>query len=89
MPTEYKSALDAFQAAFEHEVSVSKEINRMMDAALAEKDYASVELLRWFVTEQVEEEAQTEAIVTQLKMSGASSGALLHLDRHLGKRKAD
>ena len=88
-PTKYKSALDAFQAAFDHEVFVSKEINKMMEAALAEKDFAAVELLRWFVTEQVEEEAQTDAVVQQLKMIGPSLGSLMYIDRHLGKRKAD
>ncbi len=87
-PSRYKSALDAFQAAFDHEVSVSKEINKLMETALAEKDYAAVELLRWFVTEQVEEEAQTDAVVQQLKMIGPSQGSLMYIDRHLGKRKA-
>lgn len=88
-PTKYKSALDAFQAAFDHEVSVSEEINKLMETALAEKDFAAVEMLRWFVTEQVEEEAQTDAVVQQLKMIGPSLGSLMYIDRHLGKRKAD
>lgn len=88
-PVKYKNALAAFQAAFDHEVFVSKEINKMMEAALAEKDFAAVEMLRWFVTEQVEEEAQTDAVVQQLKMIGPSLGSLMYIDRHLGKRKAD
>lgn len=88
-PVKYKSALEAFQAAFDHEVEVSKDINKMMETALAEKDYAAVELLRWFVTEQVEEEAQTDAVLQQLKMIGPSLGSLMYIDRHLGKRKAD
>ena len=87
-PNKYKSALEAFTAAFEHEVHVSKEINKLMEAALAEKDFATVEMLRWFVTEQVEEEAQTDAILQQLKMIGPSLGSLMYIDRHVGKRKA-
>ena len=88
-PTRYKNALAAFQAAFDHEVHVSREINKMMETALAEKDFAAVELLRWFVTEQVEEEAQTDAVVQQLKMIGPSPGSLMYIDRHLAKRKAE
>ena len=88
-PNKYKSALEAFTAAFEHEVHVSKEINKLMEAALAEKDYATAKMLEWFVSEQVEEEAQTDAVVQQLKMIGPSLGSLMYIDRHLGKRKAD
>ncbi len=87
-PNKYKSALEAFTAAFDHEVFVSQEINKMMETALAEKDFAAVEMLRWFVTEQVEEEAQTDAVVQQLKMIGPSLGSLMYIDRHVGKRKA-
>lgn len=88
-PTKYKSALDAFQAAYDHEAHVSQEINKLMDAALAEKDYATAKMLDWFVTEQVEEEASTDAILQQLKMIGPSLGSLMYIDRHVGKRKAD
>jgi ferritin len=87
-PVKYKSALDAIQAAFDHEVHVSQEINKLMEAALAEKDFAAVEMLRWFVTEQVEEEANVDAILQQLKMVGESKGSLMYIDRHVGKRKA-
>ncbi len=86
-PSEYKSALEVFQAAYDHEVSVSREINNLMEAALAEKDYAAVQLLNWFVNEQVEEEAQTDAVLQQLKMIGESRGSLMYIDRHMAKRK--
>ncbi|MEW5951786.1 MAG: ferritin [Elusimicrobiota bacterium] len=86
-PVNYKNALDVFQSALDHEIAVSKEINKMMEAALAEKDYAAVQLLNWFVSEQVEEEAQTDAVVQQLKMIGESRGSLMYIDRHLAKRK--
>ncbi len=89
VPVRYKSPLEALTAAYDHEVFVSKEINKMMDAALAGKDYAAAQMLQWFVTEQVEEEAQTDAIVQQLKMAGESKGGLMQIDHHLGKRKAD
>jgi len=88
-PTKYKGPLDAMTAAFNHEAHVSGEINKMMDAALSEKDYAAAQMLQWFVSEQVEEEARIDAIAQQLKMAGESKGALMQIDHHLGKRKED
>lgn len=89
VPVKYKGALDAIQSALDHEVFVSQEINKMMETALDEKDFAAVEMLRWFVTEQVEEEANVDAILQQLKMVGESKGSLMYIDRHVGKRKAE
>ena len=85
-PAAYKSALAAFEAALAHEAKVSAAINVMLDAALAEKDHATANFLQWFVSEQVEEEANADAIVQQLKMAGESKGALMQIDHHLGKR---
>ena len=85
-PTKYKSPLDAVTAAFNHEAHVSEEINKMMEAAMAQKDYAAAQMLQGFVSEQVEEEANADAIVQQLKRAGCD-GALMHLDHHLAKRK--
>jgi ferritin len=85
-PVEWKSPLAAFEAAYAHEAKVSAAVNAMIDAAAAEKDHATVNFLQWFVSEQVEEEAQTDEIVQQLKMAGDSKGALMQIDHHLGKR---
>jgi len=43
-------------------------------------------MLKWFVDEQVEEEASASEIVEQLKMVKESSNGLLMLDHRLGKR---
>lgn len=86
-PAEYKSVVDVFQSAYNHEVSISNEINKLMETAITEKDYATVQLLNWFVNEQVEEEANTDAVLQQLKMIGESRGSLMYIDRHMAKRK--
>lgn len=61
-------------------------IYNLMDLAREEKDYATEEMLRWFVNEQVEEESNTLKIVEQLKMIGDSKGSLFQIDHILGKR---
>ncbi len=42
---------------------VTSNINNLMSIAIKEKDYASQDFLRWFVTEQVEEEASMSHLV--------------------------
>ncbi len=85
-PAEWESPLAAFEAAYGHEQKVTGWINKLVDAARNESDHASDIFMQWFVTEQVEEEQSTYAVVQQLKLIGDSSQALLMLDRELGQR---
>jgi len=82
---EFKSAEEVFKQGLEHEQRVTAEINKLMDAAHAEKDHATASMLLWFVNEQVEEEANFSAAITRIKTAGCQSG-LLFLDHHFGKR---
>ena len=54
--------------------------------ALKEKDYTSQTFLQWYLTEQVEEEADSSEIVEKLKAVQGAPQALLMLDRELGQR---
>lgn len=82
----YESVLAMFEATLKHEQSITRSINGLMDVAMKEKDYATQILLQWYITEQVEEEANDNDIIVMLKMAGSSTGALLMLDKQLGKR---
>ncbi len=82
----WSSPLEAFEAAYAHELHISGCIDRLMDLALAEKDHASASFLKWFVDEQVEEEASADSIVQKLRLAKDAPGALLMLDRELGAR---
>jgi ferritin len=85
-PAEFKSPLDIFQQALEHEQKVTAMINHLYDMAVKENDYPAQVELQWFVTEQVEEEKSASDIVEQLKMIGEHSPSLIMLDRQLGAR---
>jgi len=87
-PAEYKSALDIFKKALEHEKFVTASIHKLYALSVKENDYASQIVLQWFVTEQVEEEKNATQIVEQLKMVGDSKTSVMLLDRHLAKRGA-
>lgn len=85
--SKFKDALDVFKQGLEHEKRVSASLNKLMDVAQKEKDYATATLLQWFISEQVEEEASFTAAIRKLETAGCSSG-LLFLDHHFGKRTA-
>jgi ferritin len=53
---------------------------------MEEKDFASLPLLDWFVTEQIEEEATFTQILDDVKLAGDSAQTILFLDRELGER---
>ena len=84
--TEWDSPLAAFEAALEHEKMISASINSLVDLALSEKDHAANSFLQWFVTEQVEEESNAQAIVDKLKMVGDHGVAIFMVDGELGQR---
>ncbi|WP_147821338.1 ferritin [Salidesulfovibrio onnuriiensis] len=84
-PQDWESPLAAFENALEHEKVVTGRINGLMDLAQQEKDHASQIFFQWFVSEQVEEEANVGDIVSKLKLVG-DGGALFMLDRDLGTR---
>ena len=85
-PKEWESPLAIFQEAYEHECLVTNRINDLVDLAREEGDHATEIFLQWFVTEQIEEEANTDDVVQQLKLVGKDSGGLFMLDRELGQR---
>jgi ferritin len=84
--TEWASPLEVFEDAFKHECGISARINSIVDIAIAENDHATRAFLEWFVTEQVEEEATADEVVSKLKMFGDNKMGLAMLDKELGGR---
>ena len=84
--TEWKSPLDVFEETLKHEQKVTGMISKLADLAISEKDHATTSFLKWFVDEQVEEEASANKILQQLIMIKGSTGGLFMLDKELGKR---
>lgn len=87
-PKEYGTPLEVFETTLEHEQHVTGLINKLMDLAFEERDYATQTFLQWFVTEQVEEEANVNDIVAPLRMVGADKSGLMMIDRQLMVRTA-
>jgi len=53
---EYVSLRSVFEAALDQEIAVTDSINRIIGVCRREGDYATEELMKWYVKEQVEEE---------------------------------
>ncbi len=85
---EWKSPLEAFEDAYKHEIKITGMINELFTLVAIEKDGAGHDFLEWFCREQVEEEANAQLIVAQLKRVGDNGVGLYLLDQELGKRTA-
>jgi ferritin len=84
----YKTLLEMFVDTLGQEKKVTKSLNNLMDLAVEEKDYATQAMLQWYITEQIEEEANDTDIIAMIKMAGTSTGTLYMVDKQLGKRGA-
>lgn len=84
--TQFASPLAMFQKTLQHEKYVTKRIHALVDLALKEKDHATQIFLQWFVTEQVEEEANANDILATLKLVGKQANGLFLLDKDLAAR---
>ncbi|MGV1100208.1 ferritin [Thiovibrio sp. JS02] len=85
-PTTWKTTLNVFQDVLAHEQKVTGLINDLVNLALEERDHATNIFLQWFVSEQVEEEANVGAVLDKLKLIGKDTTALFTLDAELGTR---
>jgi len=86
--TTWASPLAVFEEAYQHEQKVTGLIHQIADLALKEADHATHSFLKWFIDEQVEEEASADRIVQDLRRAEGSGVALLLLDREMAQRTA-
>lgn len=83
----FTSIPQLFSKTLEHEKIVTASIQGLVALAKKEGDTATEIFLQWFVTEQVEEEANPTEILQKLEIGGKTGSALLILDGILAQRK--
>lgn len=66
----FSTAEEAISAALAWELEVTKQINALMDIAVAEKDYLGRQFLDWFVNEQLEEVTSMERLLRVAQHAG-------------------
>lgn len=79
--TDIGTAEKAFEMSLAWEKEVTGQINKIMDLAIEEKDYASQAFLQWFVTEQVEEVSTMETMLDVVRKAGEKN--LLMVEAYL------
>lgn len=82
-PLEFGSFKEMFQELFNHEVAVSASINDLVDISLKEKDYATHNFLQWYVSEQIEEEAQARNILDKINLIGDDKSGFYLFDNDI------
>ena len=85
-PLEWKNAHDVFEKVLEHEMKVTGMINDLVTLSRELGDYATENVLQWFVSEQVEEEASVQEILDKFKLGEGHPGFLFMLDKELNAR---
>lgn len=84
--TSWKSVLNAFEDTLKHEKVVTGLINNLVALARSENDYATENMLQWFVNEQVEEEETAQGMIDALKLIGDNGFGIYTMDKELGQR---
>ncbi|SMB87915.1 ferritin [Desulfonispora thiosulfatigenes DSM 11270] len=83
---EYESVLDVFEKALNHEKEVTKRIYNLMDLAIEEKEHTTINFLKWFIDEQLEEENTMKDIIKKLKFNQGDTRAIFMLDTEMAQR---
>ena len=84
--TSWDSPLEMFRDMLEHEQKVTAMINNLAAIAAGDKDYASSNMLVWFIDEQVEEEESAREMIGACEAVEGNKFGLYMLDKELAAR---
>ena len=79
----FGSAEEAVRRSLERELTVTKQVNGLMDRAIAENDHLSRHTLGWFVAEQLEEVSSMETLLRLVVRAGEAG--LLFVEHRLAQ----
>jgi len=83
---DFTSILHVFETALHHEKEVTRRIYELSDIALEEREHATMAFLKWFIDEQVEEEATFNTLIAKILRIQNDSNAIFMLDAELANR---
>ncbi|MCC7571528.1 ferritin [Candidatus Micrarchaeota archaeon] len=83
---DFQSLEEVFTLALHHEKFVTARIYSLMDLAGEEREHATISFLKWFIDEQVEEEAGMSDILSKIQRIGENGEGIYHLDKELSLR---
>ena len=86
VPVEWNGVKEPFEETYKHECKVTDMIHECYEVAVAERDHATSNMLKWFIDEQAEEEQNVLAILDQLNLMGENGHAVFFMDKELATR---
>jgi ferritin len=84
--TEWSSVLEMFQETLKHEKVVTSLINNLATIAAEDSDFASSNMLVWFVNEQIEEEESAREMIFAAESVEGDKYGMYQLDKELAAR---
>ncbi len=81
----FANAEEAVKLSLDWEITVTKQINGLMDLAIAENDHTSRNFLQWFVAEQLEEVSSMDMLLSMVRRAGEQG--LLVIEEFLARHK--
>lgn len=88
-PTTWDHPKDVFEDALEHEKKVTGQIEAIYEAAEGAGDRPLMNMLNWFVDEQVEEERTFRRILELFDLIEDDEASILEIDERLGDREEE
>lgn len=86
VPTTWNSAMEMFTETLKHEKKVTSLINNLAAIAAEDKDFASSNMLVWFINEQVEEEENARNMIFATESVEGNKYGMYQLDKELATR---
>lgn len=81
----YDSLREVFELILEHEIKVTRSINKLVDHCFGIKDFTTFQFLQWYVTEQREEETLARRALELFNIIGEEGVGLWTIDQEIGK----
>lgn len=67
-PADFSNIRKLFEEVFKHEQYITSCINEIVGVCMEEKDFTTHNWIQWFVSEQIEEEAQVSELIDKLNL---------------------
>ncbi len=81
----FKSVEEAVKLSLDWEMEVTNRINDLMSMAIDQKDYMAQDMLRWFVTEQLEEVSSMDNLLRVVRLAGERN--IIMLEAYLAHKE--
>ena len=85
---DFKSVTEPVELALEYEKEGTSRLYNLMNDAVAAKEHATANFLKWFIDEQVREVAALESLINKIKLVGLEGSGLFMLDKKFGAQSA-